>query len=164
MTGVVISLTKIEYEFASYAGFLRHRENTWAQVPERYGSKGEDLDKHTLGAVGEYCLAKYLDRHWSGPGRMKQPDVGREIQIRTSNKVSGHLLLHKADNDDDYFVAVAKGATTESWHVKGWVYGRDGKLQEFWKTLQYGRPCYVIPNEILRSMVSLREIFSLRVN
>lgn len=149
----VVTLTAVEYAFAANAGFLRNVGNVAKGRKDAHGYKGEGYDIHVLGAVGEYVVSKALNVHWAGPGRLRADDV-RGLQVRTRSEDHYQLLLHPEDADDDIFVLVT--GRFPRFTVHGWCYGREGKLEAFWQDrANNGRPCYFVPNDVLRPLESL---------
>lgn len=145
-----IKLTSYEIIQGALSGILRQVENLKnGRVPAHGAGDYNNWQIHVEGALGELALAKYLRVYWSGKGEFRGGDVG-SLQVRTSGYHNGHLLLHHEDNDDDqfWFVTGVNGVYV----VRGWIYGFDGKKEEFWRE-DTGRPAFFVPQSAL-----LREI------
>lgn len=138
---VVISLTESEILYAGYIAIARHAQNVTLKRVEAYGASGNSIDPHVIGAIGECAVAKYLNRFWSGSiGDITASDVGR-VQVRASRHKDPSLILHDRDADDDCFILVSVDGNKATLH--GWLYGREGKLPEYWRT-DTGRPAYFV--------------------
>lgn len=101
---------------------------------------------HIEGAIGEYVLAKHLNVHWSGKGKLRAPDVG-EVDVRTTSMINGDLILHPGDPDDRVFWLVCGG--NARYFVRGWILAVEGKNQDYWRDPYGGRPAYFVPSAIL---------------
>lgn len=75
------------------------------------------------GAIGEFVVAKALDRHWSG--LVENPwvldgDVGSHVQVRRSTYDPPYLILNRNDRDPDAYVLVV--GRWPRYFVPGWLY------------------------------------------
>jgi hypothetical protein len=153
MDAVVVKLDGSEYLHAMIAGCMRASQNRKLNRRHAHGASAGDSEQcHITGAVGEACVAKMLKSYWLGVGKFRGPDVSN-IQVRTRSKPHHSLILHREDSDSDVFVSVyaAEGVG----EVRGWIYGRDGKREEFWSDPASGRPAFFVPNEALRPIEEL---------
>tara|TARA_R110000787_G_scaffold123223_1_gene234169 strand:- start:699 stop:1181 length:483 start_codon:yes stop_codon:yes gene_type:complete len=113
------------------------------------------------GLAGEYVLAKHLGKFW-------QPVVGRldtdegdvhGLQVRTTAWKNGCLIVNKKDPDDDPFVLVTgDNSVGFNWYIRGWMYGRDAKKDEWWKAKQKDRYAYFVEQKHLRPMHELIDL------
>lgn len=150
MSDVTVELDGSEYLQAMLVGCMRAAQNRRRGRQQAYGATAANSEQcHITGAVGEACVAKFLNRYWLGVGTFRGPDVGG-VQVRARSKASYQLILHKEDADDDIFVLVI--ACEGVGIVRGWIYGRDGKLDDHWADPANGRPAYFVPSEKLRPM------------
>lgn len=143
---MVVSLSSWEILLAAQAGIMRQVENLKKGRKPYYGAGTRaDWQLHIEGCLGEYALAKFLGLHWSGQG-FRGDDVGR-YQVRTGSQEGHRLILHPDDADDHIFwlLCGANGA----YGVKGWVMGRDGKQDVYWKDPGTGRPAFFVPQAAL---------------
>jgi len=150
-------LTPSEMHIAAIVGVQRGLDAIRNKRPGRYGC-GFDFDADIIGCMGEQALAKHLDRYWNGSfGDFKAVDVAHAYQVRAStfDGPTAGLLLHPGDHDDHPFIKVVVRLPVVS--LVGWTMGRDGKRQEYWKELQKGRPCFVVPDRTLRPMSELMD-------
>lgn len=143
-----IELSSYEIFIAAQAGIMRQVENLKLGRAPAYGI---DDDKHWQvhieGCLGECALAKYLDIFWAGKGQLRAPDVG-EVDVRTTWRTNGCLLLHECDPDDRIFWLVC--GINGSYDVKGWIPGREGKMSKFWgDPTNEGRAAFFVPQTAL---------------
>lgn len=151
---VRIVLDESEYYMAMQAGCLRQLENRSIGRPHYWGAPTNRAEQfHITGSVGEACVAKHLGIYWLGKGTFGGSDVG-DLQVRSTANPEGKLVLHKSDKDDSPYILVyvSEGVGV----IKGWVYGSEGKRQEFWgDPTKKGRPAFFVPHEKLRPMDTL---------
>lgn len=155
---IPVNLTISEIYQASYVGCLRQIQNIQKKRQHLYGSSDvRAWQDHVEAACGESAIAKEFGLYWNGNlGGMRMADVGL-LEARTTPYRSGHLLLHPKDNSDAIWIHVT--GLMGKYILQGWVYGHEGKKQEYWRELDERRPdgaCFVVPNEILRTMSSLK--------
>jgi hypothetical protein len=144
-----IDLSSWEMLMAAQAGVLRQVENLQKKRVPAYGvGVDNNWQIHIEGCMGEYALAKYLGIHWSGKGQLRKPDVG-EFDVRTASRDNYQLILHPEDPDDRIFWLIC--GKNGAYSIKGWILGRDGKRQEYWKDPVGGRPAYFVPQSALHS-------------
>lgn len=120
---------------------------------------------HIEGCMGEFCVAKFLNRFWCGKlGDVSPGDVG-PVEVRTAGATiteydlprvhKRRLCCHKDDLNDKPFVHVT--GINGQYRLHGWLYGREVKLDEYWKDpTGADRPAYYAPNNKLRSLESLK--------
>jgi hypothetical protein len=105
-------------------------------------------------ACGELALAKYLGIFWDGNmGDFQAADVGA-LQVRTTSLETGALILYPTDKDDDVFVLVLSHKVPV-YMLSGWIYGREGKLEKWWRDGTRGRPAFFVPQSELHEMSTL---------
>jgi hypothetical protein len=138
------------------------------------GSHGADNTRygnrlHYHGACAEASVAKYLNVWWDGDiGNYAAADVGR-LQVRSTPKSWGDLLIRPKDNGDHLFILVRLDELPVC-KLVGWIYGRDAKQQRFWKDLRNNRPpVYLVPPGELNCMTEfpkeefLREYYHVKL-
>ena len=148
---VEIVLNKSEMLHAALVGATRQIDNLFKGRADNYGAEVEaGWQKHLGGACGEKVVSRLLDHYWSGNmGHLRLPDVA-EIQIRTSSRDDGDLILHPEDNDDDRFILVT--GVGPRFVVRGWIVARDGKRDVWWRDPARGRPAFFVPQSELSPM------------
>lgn len=147
----MISLTASEMMLAAQAGVMRTVENLVRGAQGAHGASVGDWSMSIEGALAEWAASKALGKHWPGKGQMRGDDIGG-LQIRSTPNPAGHLILHKTDRDEDIFILMI-GAASE-WRPAGWIRGKSGKQDRFWRT-DVRAPCFMVPQSELRDMVEL---------
>lgn len=144
-----VRLTQFEMELAAIVGCRRQIENLYKNRPDAYGADVEKgWQSHVEGAAGEMAVAKLANKFWSGSmGDLKADDVGR-AQVRTRSRHDYELILHPRDADDRAFILVTGLAPTFT--IRGWIFAREGKRQEYWRDPAGGRAAFFVPQSALR--------------
>lgn len=140
---MMLNLNNDEMLTGALQGIIRQLEAMRRGAHDYHGAKSQKDGWQIAieGALGEMAVAKMLDVFWTAGGH-GQPDVG-DVDVRTTWREDGHLILHPHDHDDRRFYLVT-GSQGE-YHVRGWIYGRDGKNPSFWRDPAGGRPAYFVP-------------------
>ncbi len=117
--------------------------------PHRYGKPtGSEWDTHIEGCAAEMAVAKAYDLYWEPVARAPEDLAGdvSDLQVRSTWRENGRLILHKRDPGDAPFVLVTGKIPTFT--IRGWILGREGKLVEFWDGGD-GRAAYFVPQHAL---------------
>lgn len=148
----VIVLSPVEMEIAAHVGARRQLENLIKHRQDAHGAPRDGgWSLHIEGAAGEMAVAKWANRHWNGNlGDLDADDVGR-LQVRTRSRHDYELILHPSDPDDRAFILVT--GLAPCFVLRGWIWARDGKRQEWWRDPAGGRPAFFVPQSVLRPMV-----------
>lgn len=142
-----VSLDPSEMMLAAHAGVMRQVQNLKLGRKDANGASTDSGWQINLeGALGEYALAKCLGLYWPGKGKLRAPDVG-EVDVRTTSRDNGRLILHPSDPDDRVFYLLT--GVNGRYQVRGWIAGKDGKREEFWKDPAGGRPAFFVPQSAL---------------
>jgi hypothetical protein len=151
MGEIQVSLTSFELEIAALIGSRRQIQNLYALRTDAHGAEPDrGWQYHLEGAAGEMAVAKWRDRYWNGNlGNLKADDVGT-VQVRTRSRHDYCLLLHKTDHDDKPYISVS--GLAPHFVLRGWIWGREGKLEKYWSDPKGGRPAYFVPQSVLRPM------------
>jgi len=145
-----VTLTWSEYHLAVYCGALRILESAKMKAKDHKVERGDPVDNDVQAAAAEMAAGKALNQYWgAGVNTFRQPDIGRNIEVRRTPYPNGKLRVAPKDRDDRPFVLVR--GTVPDFEVVGWIYGRDAK-QECWK----GNPhndgdVYLVPQEALQA-------------
>lgn len=152
----VVTLTDDEYFAAMVAGCMRRASGRAKGRKHRSNRDIEGVEFIDLvGAIGEACVAKYLDRYWLGPGVVGGMDVA-DVQVRTTTYKNGCLILHDDDNSDSRFILVY--AVDGVGHLRGWCYGREGKQQLYLQDKGGRGEAYFVPVSALHPLPSREQI------
>lgn len=161
-----ITLNAADIAAADAVATKRNSEN------RRVGRKDGKVLKNSIdidiqGARSEQAVAKGLNMQWDGsflPDDVWKiwRNVGHDVQqleVRSTRHPNGRLILHPDDCDDSPFILVLAHNDPE-FEIVGWFLGKDGKRKEWWVDVGYGRPCYYVPRDQMRSMDDLHLILT----
>lgn len=154
---IVVELTPEEVAKARRGGARRARNVEHCSHDPSNGNGGH-FDRHTTGALGEVAVAKWLGVEWNPTCTLerdswKRGDAGG-LEVRTTRHPYGRLLVLPHNSDSRPFVLVRLRRNDQA-VLAGWILGSSAKRPEFWKELQPGRPCYVVPPTALNPMRTL---------
>lgn len=142
-------LTPEDEGWAHHVAMQRHAEDTFRGFDDRHGgwnkAHGEKL--HLQGARAELFAARAIGTAWTPRGfdDRAQPDVG-DFDVRSTTYRTGGLLLHPEDPDGRRAVLVV--VSQDRFVIPGWIWGADGKQEQFWWTGGKS-PCYRVPQSAL---------------
>jgi hypothetical protein len=156
--GVIVTLTWAETLEAAMTGVMRTTRRARHGERHRYGFADPNelaWANEINGALGERAAAKALNLPFDGcvGSDATSGDLRYGIQVRTTPREQGCLILHPTDADGVPWVLVTGRAP--ALEVVGWCFGRDGKRDEFWRTTS--RPAYFVPASALRPIQTLRQ-------
>lgn len=140
-----VSLTDYELRLAAHAGVERQLEALRLGRQDNHGFAGAGWDLHIEGACAEVAVAKATGRYWDAVVRRPEDlagDVGRGLQVRSTRRSNGCLIIHPTDPDEAAFVLVV--AAPPAFNIIGWIRGREAKRDEWWRE-DTGRPAFFVP-------------------
>lgn len=148
MTPIPVNLTNPEMVIAAAAGCMRQIMNVRDGREHLYGNNGEDCwTDHIEGAGAEMAVAKHTGQFWNGAvGQFKADDVG-VLQVRQTGHDRGCLILHHKDHGDKPFILVT--GQMPNYTIRGWLYARDGKKREHWRTQGVRHPAFFVQQKYL---------------
>jgi hypothetical protein len=127
-----VCMTVEQYNRAIKVGTLRHKESIKRGCQQAYGAEGHNLQIDILGAAGEYAYCIYTDQEWTeSVNTFKAPDVGINIQIRTTTRTNGRLIVRSRDKDNELFVLVIASPNERLFKIVGSILGKDAKQPRF---------------------------------
>ena len=149
----MLKMAKNQFDYANEVGRKRREMCSSYNFKPRYGADKAgnlNLKNDQESCCAEYAVALWQDVPYDGNlGDIKADDAG-DLQVRSStNPNNRSLIIHDSDNDDKRFVFVHGKEGT--YVIAGWIWGREGKRQEFWKT-NVRHPAYFVPLKSLRKM------------
>lgn len=108
-----------------------------------------------FGMMGEAAVAKYIDSYWSGgtPRIYTEPDVGKNIEVRTTAVKSAHLIVYADDKDDAPYILVI--AALPIFILVGWLPGRECKASQHWRENGVRSPAFFVPQSALKPIKEL---------
>lgn len=130
----------------------------------RAPAKGEAaLELHRLGCTGEVAVAVHLGLEHrlfeSKTARRGSTDLPGNLEIKTRKK-HGYDLLLPLDEDPGKLVVLATCDRQVDPHkvkIVGWTYAGPVMLKQYIREFVRGRPCYAVPNYLLKPMSTLDE-------
>lgn len=158
---ILYHLTSAERARAKRVGDLRQDFHDRRGTPNSYNLPADphnDRLINRLGALAELVVATLLgvEDEWvecTDDYKHLKGDVIPGVQVRSSQKTYGRLLLHDQDLDEHAFVQCRHyliGGRPTYLEVVGWCDGFTGKRAEHWWLGKGGnRPCYRVPDEAL---------------
>lgn len=148
-----VRLTWPEVSYGAKIGVDRQLANVRQGNHDGHRFKGDPFDIHIQGSLAELAWAKAHKKYWepfvSDPKTLPG-DVGH-VQIRSTTRRNGCLIVHESDPDTAPFYLVV--ADLPDFTIAGWVYGHEAKDRRFWRT-DTGRPAFFVPQEHLRPPVA----------
>ena len=151
-----VEMTDEQAQRAIRVGYRRHNEALRLGCKAAYGASENDLGINLLGALGELAYCLYTDQPWSeSVNTFKAPDVGTNIQIRTTKRHNGRLIVRKKDKDHELFVLVI--ADEKKFKIVGSILGRDAKRDEFLAAPSDRPPAWFVDQSALTKIEDKRK-------
>ena len=151
-----VKLSWHEVAEAARAGIQRRIHALRKERRAVYGDPDRYWDTDIEGCAAERAVAKAYNLYWEpvveNPEELRG-DVGmgmRALQVRSTTRKDGRLIVHERDNDEHAFVLVV-GCIPE-FEIKGWIMGVDAK-QEHFLFKGDGRPAFFVPQDKLNGGV-----------
>lgn len=167
MSNWELELTQEELE--EIRGVAYARQNTNRGASNRDGAAIDSFTADELGAVGEKCLSKITRKVWDGKHfsyedwkkwRLEGGDV-EGLEGKCTKWATGRLWLRSGEKQvwhPDRPYVLFRAHNLPRVLAAGWAYGKEIHLPDYLEDGKYGKPCYWMPNEKLRSMESLIEL------
>lgn len=113
------------------------------------------IEAHIRGALAEFAMAKILGIPWkpttSGPDT-ETGDLPNEIQVKSVMNRDDRLTLY--EHHPPRFKYLKLYVSPKEAQFMGWIYGHEGKLEQYWEEKGKYEPAYFVPNHKLRSVKS----------
>jgi hypothetical protein len=152
---MLVSLTWREVRLAAFAGIDTNIMDIYKGFRDRYGASTDEngWQKHIVGAIGEFAVAKALNQYWPGADMelAARGDVSR-LQVRSTTRRDGRLIVNRTDRDDAAFILVT--GVPPKLTIPGWIEGAAGKNEAWWQTYN-GRSAFFVPQSALQPLGSL---------
>lgn len=113
------------------------------------------LEEEVVGACGEIAVGKWIGG-WFVPSVNtfhRVPDCMHNIEVRSTARLDGKLIVRNNDKDDRRFVLAL--VTGEMVSLAGWVLGADAKRKEWAMNPNGNRDAWFVPQSALNPMTSL---------
>lgn len=145
---VVVALSPHEIRLAAFTGCERHL----ASREQDLYDKAVIIDKWDAdieSAAAEMAVHKALDSFWNGRlNSFKGPDLGKNIQIRSTKYSNGHLILRPMDNPDHLYILVT--GQIPVFTVVGRIQGREAMVDTYAMQWGNGDRAWKIPQDALK--------------
>ena len=121
------------------------------------------LEMHKLGCTGEFAVAVFLGMQehvfQEQAARAGSVDLPGNIEVKTRSKHGYDLLIQLDDDPNKLFVLATCNRALDARRViiSGWAYGKDVMKRELVREFVRGRPCYAVPQSILKPIESLEQ-------
>lgn len=158
-----VSLTKKEFDEAVTVG--NNRQAVHDKVG-RYDNKviKSGVAAHIQGAIGELVVSKYVGLPWDGKFKNNEEwlswrKTGHDVsglEVRFTTHRNGRLIIHEKDKNRSIYILVNEIGPMQ-YFIAGWIFGFEGKKDSYWEDVGYGRPCYYVPRDKLRTIYTLKQ-------
>ena len=147
-----IELTAAELLLAVTCGGLRHIESLANGRKDRVPGAPCSWTEHIDGCAAEIAVARFygLCNFLPTINAFKLPDVGA-IQVRSTRKADGPLIIRPANVDTETFLLVI--AEAPWYRIRGASLGAEAKQERYWRPAdRFGPGYYAIPRAELQHL------------
>jgi hypothetical protein len=148
---LAVTLTNAEMLTAAICGARRGVQGRVKGRRHRWNSQSDraQWDDDIEGSGGELAVAKAFGMYPTGMGgdAPEPGDVG-PLEVRTTPRHDGRLILHPDDDDNRLFVLVT--GSMPNYVIRGWIIAGDGKQPGHWEDpTGKGRWAFFVPTRLL---------------
>lgn len=151
----VVTLTEWEYKHCVNVATTRMSVSIGKNITDIAYSEGvKDYNERLLidirGACGELAVAKMLNKYWAPSVNTfhNVPDIQPNIEVRTTERPDGSLIVRDNDPEDRYYVLVVGVPPTMD--VRGFIRGSEAKRDEFLRNPGGRRRSWFVPQSSLQ--------------
>lgn len=148
-----VTLAWHEVMTASLVGVMRQVASLKDRRNHIAGMDAIGWTEHIEGACGEAAVAKAVGVYWSSHVNNFTGDDLPGMQIRTRRRHDWDLIVRPSDDDHARWVLVT--GKCPAYRVRGWIFGRDAKREEWLRDHGDRPPAYFVPAAALRDMSEL---------
>ena len=152
-----VVLTKYEERICEWVGRQRfeHARKNNLEAGQGTSKGNRNADNHIRGARGELAASIMLNVCWRpNIGQTKEPDIGRNIEVKTTDRPDGRLIVKPDDHAKDDAPYVLVFFRDVHFELVGWEYAGEAKK---WPILDYGKdPCHYVDQGALRPISELK--------
>lgn len=125
-------------------------EAGWNHASTYSRSYSERLQQEVVGACGEIALCKVMNWYWSPSVNTfhSVADVGANVEVRSSARADGSLIIRGNDADDRWYVGVF--GEPPFLYVAGFIHGSQAKRDEWVRDPNGMRPAWFVPQSALQ--------------
>lgn len=149
---ITIELSKAEIFCVAMHGVMRHCQAERFAKGEPYGRPTYVWDVAIESCGSEFAVARYTGLFWHSLSKYPHSlpgDVGH-LQVRHTQHEDGHMIVHDRDKDHDPFILVT--GSIPKLTLRGWLYGKDCKKPEYYRTEGVRHPAYFVPQSELKPL------------
>jgi hypothetical protein len=152
-----ITLNQYEMVMAAQIGLERKLLAIENGHKDNHGFSGPGWNEDIEGACGEMAVSKFLGVYWGGGmgDEFKAPDVGDRIQVRTTPRHDGSLIVRKDAKDEHLYVLVT--GTAPNFFLRGFISAADAKRDEFIQAPNGRPPAWFVPQYALLDIALLSD-------
>jgi hypothetical protein len=149
---VPVSLTEEQLLTCAIGAVRRTVDNMVNRRPQPYGEPDNRWEADVQGACGEFVVAQFLGMFWDPVQGFPQKDrdVGFHVQVRTTKLETGCLFLYPSDAPAHPYVLVT--GWVPNLVIRGFIFGHDGKNQDYWGKARTRSPCFAVPQYALEDV------------
>ena len=154
MNSNIITLNKEEATQAAIMGVHRRMTNLFKELKD-LGHHGPPIGgswwSNDIEAAGaELAFSKFINEEWVGAvNTFNAPDVAGDWQVRYTDWDNGCLILRKKDEPKLHQKFVLITGSMPTYHIKGYIVGKDGVKKEYIKNPHNGTKALFIPQKDL---------------
>lgn len=151
---MLVTLTDAEIQYAEHTGKARNEYNKGMGFTPTYGAP-RYLAMDIEGVLAEIAVGKGLNVPWDEKrfGNIVTGPMG-EVHIRSTTHLTGSLILHPRDQDDAVYLLVLNN--NPNFTLAGWLLGKDGKLDKYWREAGVRHPAFFVPQSALHPVEDLQ--------
>ena len=130
----IIYLDDSEWSMCEAVG-IRRNKSCYAQNRKlEPGRKDIGIERHIIGCLGEYSLAKFLGIKWLSTIGALDTYTGdvEKYQVKTITDPNNSLIVRQHDSGEFPFVLCVL-YYLDRIHLKGWYWGYEAKQEQFWR-------------------------------
>lgn len=155
-----VTLTEWEYRHCVDVAAMRMSvsiSSGIADINHRERDYNERLLVDVNGVCGEMAVAKAINRFWQPSVNTFHgvPDILPNIEVRSTEKSSGCLIVRDNDPDDRYYFLVT--GKPPVFLVHGYMLGAEAKKDEWLRNPHGHRPAWFVPQPNLNRLSEAKE-------
>jgi hypothetical protein len=150
----MVILTEAEIRLCAWVGRQRFLNARKLNRDPGLGPPHTTDENDIRGACSEFAASVLLNKCWRPRiGEICHPDVGGVVEVRSTVRENGRLIVKPSDKDDAPFVLIVANMEARRFRFGGWAFGRAAKN---WPILsEFGDPAHFVPQSALSSRATL---------
>lgn len=153
----MITLTDAEQRICGWVGRMRFQHARQHNRDPGAGPTATAVDARNdiRGAKCEFAASVLLNLYWRPTiGEIDKPDVGGVVEIRSTDRPNGRLIVKPKDSDEAPFALMIQ-IDEASFRFGGWMYGSRAKTYPL--LTKHGDPAHFVPQFDLWKIDLLRD-------